>query len=147
MKRTRFHRSLALSAALACLLCLAACGGQNTASSSPAAPLEYTVSCQNNRGDSAPFDIHSNGTVSLSFTNNGLEDVFITVHKQGLLNRWGGAVSVNGCDSFSVPVGQSVQIDTDGSAWSKGTYRFQASNDTGTDFDYACTMQELDYIP
>ena len=128
-------RIAAILTSLVLVFSLAACGSQNTASSSPAAPWEYTVSCQNNRGDSNPFDIHSNGTVSFSFTNNGLEDVFITVHKQGLLNRWGRAVSVNGCDSFSVPVGQSVQIDTDGSAWSKGTYRFQASNDTGTDFD------------
>ena len=147
MKRTRFHRALACSAALACLLCLSACGNQNTDVSSPAAPLEYTVSCQNNRGDSDPFDIHANGTVSLSFTNDGQEDISVTVQKQGLFHTWGGTVTANGQDSFSVPAGQSAQFDTDGSAWSKGTYRFQASNDTGTDFDYACTLQELDYIP
>ena len=109
--------------------------------------LGNSVTCKNNSGNSDPFDIHKAGRVRFYFTNNSDEDIVITIHKQGLFGIWGGAVTVNGESEFEVPANDSVEYDTNGSTMAKGTYRCEASNEYGKDFDYICALRELDYTP
>ena len=154
MKKKIASLSLALVMAMGCIPGASACATNevppsNVSSQSVAVPfsLGNSVSCQNDRGDSDPFDIHMRGRVRFYFTNNGYEDIVITIHKKGLLNTWGSAVTVNGKSSFTVPAKKSVEFDTDGSTISKGTYRCEASNSNGTKFNYVCALRELDYTP
>ena len=71
----------------------------------------------------------------------------ITIHKKGIFGIWGGAVTVNGKSEFKVPANDSVEFDTNGSKMASGTYRCEASNEDGKDFDYVCALRELDYTP
>jgi hypothetical protein len=109
--------------------------------------LGNSVTCKNNSGNSDPFEIHEAGRVRFYFTNNTDSDIVITIHKKGIFGIWGGAVTVNGKSEFKVPANDSVEFDTNGSKMASGTYRCEASNEDGKDFDYVCALRELDYTP
>ena len=155
MRKRRFVFPLTATIAFSCLVCACACqsssvqGNIASASFSETASrsLDSSVTCKNNGGNSDPFEIHKDGRVRFSFTNHSDEDIVITIHKEGLLGTWGGTVTVNGKTEFNVPANDSVEYDTDGSNMSDGTYRCEAFNEYGSDFDYVCALRELDYTP
>ena len=156
MKKTLINLSLAIAMAFSCVVGASACTSDpsierndRAAACSEIVPfsLGNSVSCKNNSGDSDPFTIHKNGRVRFYFTNNSDIDIIITIHKQGLLGSWGGNVTVNGQSEFKIPANKSIEFDTDGSKMSKGTYRCEAFNEDGSDFNYVCALRELDYTP
>lgn len=121
--------------------------GASTSSEITSLTLGRSVTCQNNSGDSDPFEIHEAGRVRFYFTNNTDTDIVVAIHKDTILGTWGGQVAVNGKSEFEVPANDSVEINTDGSHMAKGTYRCEAFNEDGSDFDYICSLRELDYTP
>ena len=110
----------------------------------PISNLGNSVTCQNSSGNSDPFEIHQAGQIRFYFANHSDEDIVITIHKQRLFGIWSGKVTVNGESEFEIPAHDSVEFDANGSNMAKGTYRCEASNKNGSDFDYLCAPMTCD---
>ena len=139
MKKRFLSLVLALALAIGCTSIVAA-------AAVPYMGDRVSVTCNSATGTTNTFDVHEKGRVRFYVWNDdGEEAVTLTVQKKGLI-FWND-VTVNGADSFEVPAEDSKLFDTDGSDWSKGTYRFTATNVNGTPFAYTVDIRELDYNP
>lgn len=110
--------------------------------------LVHSSGCNSSSGRSSEFEVSDTTTTRFYIENNADFDITIKLqkakeHRWNNSNKWSDS-NMNGETSVTVKANAHKLIESNGAAYSKGTYRFSATGSRGGNYDYLVTMREFD---
>lgn len=102
----------------------------------------WSSGCNSSSGISSTFDISDSTTIRFYIENNADFDITMKLQKaRG--SKWNDS-NMNEESTVTVKANSHKLIESDGTTYSKNTYRFSATGSRGGNYDYLVTMRELD---
>lgn len=104
--------------------------------------LVRTFRCNSADGATSEFNISGSTMIRFYAENNSNFTIKITLQKKGWFGIWND-VNINGEEYMKVLKNNHLELDTDKTSYSKGTYRFVATGSNGPDYNYSVKMREF----